>query len=153
MNTTEHEESNLTIEDAIKISKIICSVSEERIPIILDVMAKAGVNIDGLDQLEEWKALKEQAYIIDMDEFIAALTKNSGPEEKEVLLRPKEFEEICKQFNVKPSCAKRALDRKGLIRTTKEQNKISYTVPVWVNSEVKRYVVILKRIGAKEVIE
>lgn len=35
MNTTEHEENGLSIEEAIKISKIISSVSEERIPIIL----------------------------------------------------------------------------------------------------------------------
>lgn len=35
MNTTEHEKNSLSIEEAIKNSKIICSVSEERIPIIL----------------------------------------------------------------------------------------------------------------------
>lgn len=35
MNTTEHEKKRLRIEEANKNSKIICSVSEERIPIIL----------------------------------------------------------------------------------------------------------------------
>lgn len=153
MNTTEHEENSLSVEEAIKISKIICSVSEERIPIILNVLERAGVSINGLEELEEWKALKDQAYIIDMDDFVSELTKNSSPKEFEVLLKPKEFEDVCRQFNVKPSCAKRALHRKELIRTTQENNKLNYTIPVWIDGKVERRVVILKRGKPKEVAE
>ena len=153
MNTTEHEENGLSIEEAIKISKIISSVSEERIPIILNVLERAGVSINGLEELEEWKALKDQAYIIDMEEFVSELTKNSSPKEFEVLLKPKEFEDVCRQFNVKPSCAKRALHRKELIRTTQENNKLNYTIPVWIDGKVERRVVILKRGKPKEVAE
>ena len=68
----------LTIEEAIKISKILCSAREERIPMILDVIRKVGVDIQGMDELEEWRALKDQAYIIDMDEFLRELTKGSA---------------------------------------------------------------------------
>lgn len=154
MNTTEQRDTTgLSVEEAIKISKIISSVSEERIPIILNVLEKAGVHIRGLDELEEWKALKDQAYIVDMDEFVSELTKNSGPKEFEVLLKPKEFEDICRQFNVKASCAKRALHRKELIRTTQENNKLNYTIPVWIDGKVERRVVILKRGKPKEVAE
>lgn len=153
MNTTEHEENSLSVEEAIKISKIISSVSEERIPIILNVLERAGVSINGLEELEEWKALKDQAYIIDMDDFVSALTKDSSPKDYEVLLKPKEFEEVCRQFNVKPSCAKRALHKKELIRTTQENNKLNYTIPVWIDGKVERRVVILKRGKPKEVAE
>lgn len=153
MNTTEHEENSLSIEEAIKISKIISSVSEERIPIILNVLERAGVSINGLDELEEWKALKDQAYIVDLDEFVSELTKNSNPKEFEVLLKPKEFEDVCRQFNVKPSCAKRALHRKELIRTTQENNKLNYTIPVWIDGKVERRVVILKIGKPREVAE
>lgn len=152
MNTTE-QENTLTIDEAIKISKLICSVSEERIPIIISVLEKAGVSINGLDELEEWKTLKEQAYIVDMDEFVSALTRDSKPEDTEVQLKPKEFEEVCKQFNVKPSCAKRALHKKGLIRTATEQNKLNYTIPVWIDGRVERLVVVLKKGTPKEVTE
>lgn len=136
---------DLTVDEAIRISKIICSVSEERIPIIISVLEKAGISINGLDELEEWKALKEQAYIIDMDDFVTELTREGAPKTTEVLLKPKEFEEICKKFNVKPSCAKRALHRKGLIRTAWENNKLNYTIPVWIDGKVERRVVVLKR--------
>jgi len=150
---TEHEENSLSVEEAIKISKIISSVSEERIPIILNVLERAGVNINGLDELEEWKALKDQAYIVDMDDFVSELTKDSSPKDYEVLLKPKEFEEVCRRFNVKPSCAKRALHKKELIRTTQENNKLNYTIPVWIDGKVERRVVILKRGKPKEVAE
>lgn len=141
---------SLTVDEAIKISKIICSVSEERIPIIISVLEKAGISINGLDELEEWRALKEQAYIIDMNEFVAELIKKSSPEATEVLLNPKEFEEICKKFNVKPSCAKRALHSKGLIKTARENSKLNYTIPVWIDGKTERRVVILKRTEVSE---
>lgn len=157
MNTIEHRDTvSLSIDEAIRISKIICSVSEERIPIIISVLERAGVSINGLDELEEWKALKEQAYIVDMDDFLTELTKGSDPKDTEVLevlLKPKEFEEVCKKFNVKPSCAKRALYRKGLIRTAQENNKLNYTIPVWIDGKVERRVIVLKRVGTKEVTE
>lgn len=153
MNTNEQTEKPLSIEEAIRISKIICQTPEERLPMILSVLRKANVSISGLDELEEWKALKDQAYIIDMDEFVSALFKNSSPKETEVLLKPKEFEEVCRQFNVKPSCAKRALHRKELIKTAYDCNKLNYTIPVWIDGKVERRIVILKRIGPREVLD
>ena len=140
MNTTE----NISIEEAIRISKVICSVSEERLPMVLSVFTSAGVDIQGLDELEEWKALKDMAYIVDMEDFVAALTKDGIPDSNEVTLKPEEFNEVCKKFNVKPSCAKRALHRKGHIKTTEFHGKTEYTVPVWIDGKTERRVVILK---------
>ena len=142
MNTTE--QITLTVDEAIRISKFICSVGEERLPIILDVFAKAGVHINGLDELEEWKAMKDQGYLVDMDEFVSVLTAGQR-KDKEVHLTSEEFADICRRCNVKPSCAKRALHRKGLIKTSKVANKINYTVPVWIDGRTERRIVILNK--------
>lgn len=152
MNTTEHlDTASLSIDEAIKISKILCSVSEERIPIILSVLERAGLTIGGLDELEEWKALKDQAYIVDMDDFVDTIIRCGEQKEDSVLLRPREFESVCKAFNVKTSCAKRALHRKGLIKTNLENDKLNYTIPVWIDGQVERRIVILKRCNPDEV--
>ncbi len=146
MNTNEQNGLPLNIDEAIRISKILCQAPEERLPMILSVLEKAQIYIDGLEELEEWKALKDQAYIVDMDEFVSELTKGSGTEQSEVLLTTKEFAEICKQFNVKPSCAKRALYKKGHIRVTEYNGKLEYTVPVQVEkNRIERRITIYKR--------
>ena len=141
----------ISVDEAIRISKIIGQAPEERLPMILSVLERARIYIDGLDRIEEWKALKDQAYIVDMEEFVAALTKDGDANASEVQLKPKVFDEICKQFNVKPSCAKRALYRKGLIKTTisdtASRQKIEYTVPIWVDGRTERRVVILNKAG------
>lgn len=147
MNTNEQvhylKGALLSIDEAIKISKMLCTAPEERIPMILDVFSKARVNINGLDKLEEWKALSDQGYIIDMDEFHAELIK--GREDEPLVdLDKKAFERICQQFNVKPSCAKRALYRKQLIKTQESPaGKINFTFPAWVDNHTERRIVIL----------
>lgn len=151
-NTDEQRGLPLNIDDAIRISKILCQAPEERIPMILSVLDKANVHINGLDDLEEWKAMKDQAYIIDMDDFLKELTKGSIEEQSEVLLTTKEFIEVCKRFNVKPSCAKRALHKKGYIKVTEYNGRLEYTVPVYVEkNKIERRIVILKKVWPKEV--
>lgn len=148
---------NIHIEDAIKIAKILSQAPEERLPMIINVLEKARVYIDGLGDLEEWKALRDQAYIVDMDEFVTALTDGREPKGDgvalEVALTPKEFNEVCKRFNVKPSCAKRALHRKGRIKTTESNGKLEYTVPVWVSGKAERRVIIKTEVFPKAVEE
>ena len=47
----------LDIKTAIQIAKILAAAPDERIPMILDVFSKAQVDINGLDELAEWRAL------------------------------------------------------------------------------------------------
>lgn len=155
MNIGEQEikikESFVSVEDAIKISKILCTASEERLPMILNVFDKAGVSINGLDKLEEWKAFKDQAYILDMDEFLKGLFDDGEAYADRVEFRPEKFTEVCKKFNVKPSCAKRALYRKGCLKAIMDGQKLSYTVPVWKDGRAERRVVILRELWPKAV--
>lgn len=118
MNSDELEikikEALVSVEDAIRISKILCTASEERIPMILNIFEKAGVFIDGLEELEEWKAYKDMAYILDIEEFVTGLFREGEVFQDRVEFRPEKFNEACKKFNVKPSCAKRALHKKRI---------------------------------------
>lgn len=136
--------ATLSVDDAIRISKVICAASEERLPMILSVFDKAGVYIGGLDELEEWKAFKDQAYIVDLEAFVEALFENGEVYVDRVEYRPEKFNAECKKFNVKPSCAKRALHRKGYLKTAMDGLKLSYTVPVWKDGKAERRVVIWK---------
>lgn len=59
----------LDIKTAIQIAKILAAAPDERIPMILDVFSKAQVDINGLDELAEWRALDKQAALIDTGSF------------------------------------------------------------------------------------
>ena len=155
MNTNELEtkikEALVSVDEAIRISKLLCTAREERIPMILNVFEKAGVLINGLEELEEWKAFKDMAYILDMDEFLKGLFTDGEAYEDRVEFRPEKFNEVCKKFNVKPSCAKRALHKKGHLKTAMEGTKLSYTVPVWKNGKAERRIVIFREVWPKAV--
>ena len=163
MNIGEQElkikESLVSVEDAIKISKILCTASEERLPMILNVFDKAGVSINGLDELEEWKSFKDMAYIVDIEEFVADLFKvgevfeDENGDEFRVEFKPDKFAAICKELNIKPSIAKRALYKKGYLKAVMEGQKLSYTVPVWKDGKAERRVVIFREVWPKEVAE
>ncbi len=111
---------------------------------ILSVLEKADLTINGMDELEEWKLLKEQSYLIDIKEFAADLVRDAPEQDTEVLIKPTTFNEICKQKNLKPSCAKRLLNKHGYLRTCMDGEKLSYTVPVWIEGQSRRHIVIRK---------
>ena len=143
-NESKIKEAFVSVDEAIRISKLLCTVSEERLSMILSVFEKAGVFINGLEELEEWKAFKDMAYVIDMDEFLKVLFTEGEAYEDRVEFRPEKFNEACKKFNVKPSCAKRALHKKGHLKTAMDGLKLSYTVPVWKDGKAERRIVIWK---------
>ena len=157
MNTNEQREAFVSIEDAIKISKILCTANEERIPMILNVFDKAGVFINGLEELEEWKAFKDMAYIVDIEEFVADLFKvgevfeDENGDEFRVEFKPDKFAAICKELNIKPSIAKRALYKKGYLKAVMDGQKLSYTVPVWRDGKTERRIVIRQKVYPKAV--
>lgn len=143
----------MEIEQAIKISKVICQAPEERLPMILSVLEKADVTISGMEELEEWKALKDQAYLIDIEEFRNDIISefggsNTGPC---INIPTKDFTRFCMAKNLKPSCTRRALAKYGIIQVTQVGDKLDYTQPVRINGEVVRCVVVLKNEVIKRV--
>jgi len=125
---------------------MICSAPEERLPMILSVLEKAGVVIDGMEELEEWRALKDQSYLIDIREFVGELisdkTIQAAEREGEMLIKPKDFNDFCRQRNLKPSCCKRMLNQKGYLKTCLDGEKLNYTVSIWKDGKCQRFIVI-----------
>ena len=103
----------LDIKTAIQIAKILAAAPDERIPMILDVFSKAQVDINGLDELAEWRALDKQAALIDTDAFVAELTKGKELEDGEYRIRVPEFNH-----------------ESGMLRSSTDNGKINYTCPV-----------------------
>ena len=136
----------IEVEDAIKISKILCQAPEERIPMILSVLERADITINGLEELEEWKAFKDQSALIDIEEFRAHLLEEfKEHEDGDVLKVPiAAFNEFCKKQQLKPTITRRLLAKKNIIRESREGDKVNYTEAVWKDGKTIRCVVILK---------
>lgn len=69
----------LDIKTAIQIAKILAAAPDERIPMILDVFSKAQVDINGLDELAEWRALVKKG--MNPDDYML-----HSEDEKEMIL-------------------------------------------------------------------
>ena len=68
------DKENLDLKTAVQIAKIVATVPESRMPIIWDIFRQAGLDIGGLDEMAEWKALTKQAFLIDAEKFLAGIT-------------------------------------------------------------------------------
>ena len=110
----------MELEQAIRISKILCQADEGRLPMILSVLEKAGVNIDGLEELEEWKALTSQGYLIDVDEFVDGLKTAFTGDEKRLTIPVRQFSAYCAERKLKPLLVKRLLAKHGYLTPTYE---------------------------------
>ncbi len=73
------DKESIDIKTAIQIAKIVASVPEERMPIIWDIFKQAGLDIGGIDEMAEWKALTKQTALIDTGEFLAGITAGKEP--------------------------------------------------------------------------
>lgn len=120
----------LDIKIAIQIAKILVAAPDERIPMILDVFNKASVDINGLDELAEWRALHKQTALIDTDIFIRELTKGREQIDGEYRIKVPEFNQFCNAKGVSARYARKHLYDNGLLRSSIDNGKINYTCPV-----------------------
>ena len=130
------EKENLDLKTAIQIAKIVVTVPEERMPIIWDIFKQAGLDIGGVDEMAEWKALTKQAFLIDTEKFLAGITAGKEPVNGEYRIAVGDFNEYCTKQKLSPRCT---------IRTVKSNGKIDYTCTVYEaekNASFHRYVCI-----------
>lgn len=120
----------LDIKTAIQIAKILAAAPDERIPMILDVFSKAEVDIDGLDELAEWRALNKQTALIDTDAFVKELTKGREQTDGEYRIKVPEFNQFCNAKGVSARYARKHLFESGLLRSSTDNGKTNYTCPV-----------------------
>lgn len=134
----------LDIKIAIQIAKILAAAPDERIPMILDVFSKAEVNINGLDELQEWNALKKQTSLIDTGEFVKQITENREKTGDEYRIKVDDFNRFCSERNISSRLARKHLYEHGRLRTSTDKGKTVYTVPIWDEGSKRndRYVVI-----------
>jgi hypothetical protein len=134
----------MELKDAIEISRIISKAPEERLPMILSVLEKAEVSIDGLDELEEWKTYKDMNAIVDFGEFMEAFKKRfAGRLDNDRYKVPTaEFGEFCKEQKLKPTPVRRWLAKKDIIEVGTDNGKINYTVTATIDGKTMRCVVV-----------
>lgn len=120
----------LDIKTAIQIAKIPAAAPDERIPMILDVFSKASVDINGLDELAEWRALDKQAALINTDTFVKELTKGRELTDGEYRIKVPEFNQFCNSKGVSARYARKHLYDNGLLRSSTDNGKVNYTCPV-----------------------
>lgn len=148
MNFTENE-SKISIEEAIQISKILCQTPEERLPMILSVLENADVSISGLEELAEWKSMKDQTYLFDVHEFMDAVKEEFKEEASNTMLYmsipAEKFSDFCIRMKLKPILVKRCLARCGYLdANTTSGGKVEYTKNVWRNGHAERHVILWK---------
>lgn len=123
---------DIDVKTAIQIAKIVSAVPEERMPIIWDIFNKAGLDIGGLDEMAEWKALTKQAFLIDTEKFLSGITSGREQAGGEYRIPADEFNKFCREQKLSARCARKHLAEAGAIRTGKTgPGKIDYTVTVY----------------------
>lgn len=133
---------DLNLNDAIRIARIISNAPEERLPMIMSVFSEAGLSIDGLEQLEEWKVATEHVSVIDIREFIAALKAEFPTSDGWIEIKSNAFTEFCNARGLKARHVRKALADRELIKICKEKKKTCYTVTLRRDGEVGRYVLV-----------
>lgn len=134
----------LDIKTAIQIAKILSAAPEERLPMILGVFEKAEITIEGLTELEEWKALNRPVAMIDIQQFRADLIKDREATGEEIRIKVQDFNDFCKQRKVSNRLARKTLYEHDMIRTCMDKDKVSYTIPMTdpETKQISRFVVI-----------
>jgi len=108
-------EESINLKEAIQIAKIIMVVPEERMPIIQEVFSKAGVDIETLSKVEEFKVLMGE----DIDTLAGLLEiVTNGKQAASGVYRidPQEFNQVCKDNELNPAQIKSQLASLNLIR-------------------------------------
>lgn len=136
--TTTKEITELDIKQAIQIAKIVATAPEERLPLIMDIFSKAGVDIEGLDEMLTEAGLDHQARLIDTGEFVLNIVDKAVargdiiPADDEFRIPADKFNAICKESNIRPRLARKLLAEGGYIRTWESPTKkTEYTISVW----------------------
>lgn len=125
----------LDLKTAIQIAKIVIAVPENRMPIIWDIFNQAGLDIGGLDEMAEWKALTRQAFLIDTEQFLTDITRGRVPVNGEYQIPVGEFNEFCNKQKLGARCTRKHLAGLRAIRTAVNNSHTEYTCSVWKQGE------------------
>lgn len=135
--------SNLSIDSAIRIAKIIATAPVARMPMITQLFHQASVDLEGLEELIENSSLTNQNLLIDTDEFVHELTEGREMTDRGYLFTAEEFNRFCLDRSLQPRLVKRHLYAKGYIEASTEANgKLNYSVMLYIDGAPQRRVVV-----------
>ena len=132
----------LTVEQAIRIAKILATTRTERMPMVTDVFHRAQIDINGLEEILNTSALRNQAMLIDTTEFVQRLMRIGIERNREYLIEPADFNRFCLENGLSPRLTKKHLYAKGYLRGSMEGEKINYSVMFHINGHSRRMIVI-----------
>ena len=136
------EEKRLSVDEAIRISKIIATAPVARMPMIAQVFSMARVDLDGLEELLENENPHSRSALIDTEQFLSELTQGRERTERGYLFTSEEFNLFCLARDLQPLLVKKHLYRKGVLEGVTECGKLRYSVSMRVGDGVQRRMVI-----------
>jgi len=103
----------LSVDHAIKISKVIATAPVERMPMITQLFHQAAVDLEGLDELIATSSISKQGALIDTIAFLEELTAGRELSEQGNLFTTEEFNQFCYcEKSSAPSCKASPLCRR-----------------------------------------
>lgn len=141
------QEGELNIAQAIRIAKIVASAPEERLPMIIDIFEQAGLDISGMEDIENLKELaKSREQITGLCELLQKVTGLTSPINGEYRIPAEAFDGVCQEFGQNIRIVRRTLAEMGIIRINIVNGRNGYSIPVY-NPETKK---IMRCICIKE---
>lgn len=116
------------VRDAIRIAQIIARAPEQRLTMIMSALELADITLEGLEEIEAFRKVRNGAGLVDTKELINKLQdildeRNQMPTVKvaadklcnEYALTAKEFADLCVAAEVNPKSARKFLADKGFL--------------------------------------
>ncbi|WP_217960203.1 hypothetical protein [Acutalibacter muris] len=140
--TLAGEEKHLSVDEAIRISKIIATAPAARMPMIAQVFSMARVDLDGLEELLENENPHSRSALIDTEQFLSELTQGRERTERGYLFTSEEFNLFCLSRDLQPLLVKKHLYQKGVLEGVTECGKLRYSVSMRMGDGIQRRMVI-----------
>ena len=114
----------LSVDHAIKISKVIATAPVERMPMITQLFHQAAVDLEGLDELIATSSISKQGALIDTIAFLEELTAGRELSEQGNLFTTEEFNQFCIARSLQPRLVRRHLcSRTRFLRISDNENE------------------------------
>jgi len=122
---------DLDIKAAIQIAKIISHAPEERLPMILDVFGQVGIEISGMEAIEELKeVMQKRIHIDNLDSILEDITKMAPVTNGEHRIPVEMFDRYCDGLGVSTRNLRRTLAEMGILRLN-TYGKQNFSIPVY----------------------
>lgn len=133
----------ISVAKAIQIARLLAYCPPERLPMVLDVLGKAGIDIDGV---EEYVELNIKGRIAELDKIAEQLTELGQEYNGEIIVLPEVFNRFCSKHKLKPRIVRQQLYYEGYIKAFKEKNRLVYSSSLYVDGDTKRYIVFFNNV-------